>query len=246
MDGWSYNGSSWANVVQLRNTGFAVTGGLGATGVYSTTTASAANTFVDTDGTLKRSTSTAALKTDIEDMDPAIALRLVQQFRAVWYRSLCPGDKAEWSWFGAIAEEVALIDPRFVHFGYFDDDYEMVTIDDGDVQEPVIDTVMIDKIDIELRDGVPVQIIKQVATQVPRVTQVQVVGVDGQPVVKADGNPLMYAMPVTAPVRKSHQARQLKQGAVLSPVGLQYERFTVPLMMVAQMHEDRIAALEAA
>src|SRR4030042_401776 len=84
-----------------------VTGNLSATGVYSTTTASASNVFVETDGTLKRSTSMLALKTDIENMEPAIALRLVELFRAVWYRSLCPAHNSQWFSFGGIAEEVA-------------------------------------------------------------------------------------------------------------------------------------------
>lgn len=246
------------DTADISSTGLAVTGALSATGVYSVTTASAANVFVDTAGNLARSTSTAALKTAVEDMEPALALRLVELFRAVWYRSLCPGDNADWSWFGGIAEEVALIDPRFVHYGYLDTDYEQVAIDDGEVQEPVTDVVLVDQSSIEIQNGVPVQIVKPVETQVPRVTHTQVVDAAGNPVTTpqtvtdAEGVestvlvPLMYPVPVMQTVRKSHQVRQLKADAKLSPVGLQYERFTVPLMVVTKLQNARLTALEAA
>ncbi len=225
--------------------------------MYAVTTASASNAFIDTNGQIKRSTSTAALKTDIEDMDPVLALRLVELFRAVWYRSLCPEDKAEWSWFGGIAEEVALIDPRFVHYGYLESDYEMITVDDGEVEEQISDTVLVDRTDIELVAGVPTQVIKQVETSIPRVTITQVVDLEGNPVIRTDitkdeaGNdiitqiPITYPVPVTRLVAKSHQEKKLKPTAVLVPIGLQYERFTVPLMLVAKMQEARIVALEA-
>ena len=36
--------------------------------------------------------------------------------RPVWYRSTCKSDCPEHSWWGFIAEEVAEIDPRLVHW----------------------------------------------------------------------------------------------------------------------------------
>lgn len=221
-----------------------VTGAMVAPGSYSTTTASAANMFVDTDGSFKRSTSTAALKTDIEDMEPAVALNLVNLFRAVWYRSLCAGDNPDWSWYGAIAEEVAAIDPRFVHFGYVDADYEIVTVDDGMVEEQIIDTVLVDKPVVEIVNGIPVLVVKQVETKVPRVDHVQLVDAAGAPVLDDKDQPRTYPVPVMQMVAKSHPEKRLKATAVASPIGLQYERFTAPLMLVAKLHGEEIAAMK--
>lgn len=253
------SGSVTTDLVSINDIGttLEVVGSISSTGVYSNTTASAANVFVDSSGNLVRSTSTRALKTEVEDMDPSIALKLVELFRAVWYRSLCPGDNPDWSWFGGIAEEVAQIDPRFVHYGYLDTDYEMVEVDDGEIEEQIVDTVLTDQTSIEIQNGVPVQITKQVETQVPRVEQVQVVDADGIPLTVErtmtddDGVetsvdvPLMHPVPVMQRVKKTHKERRLKSTATLSPVGLQYERFTVPLMLVTKLHEARITALEA-
>lgn len=141
-------------------------------GVYDSTTASAANVFVRNDGLLQRSTSSERYKKDIEDMDIERAKELVRLFRAVWYRSTCETDNNEWSYFGAIAEEVAKIDPRYVHWGYFPEDYE----------EHEEDNV------IKIR---------------------------------------------------------VKEGAQIKPVGLMYERFTVPLMMVSKDYEERLQRLES-
>jgi hypothetical protein len=40
----------------------------------------------------------------------------ILNIRPVWYRSLCEGNCPEHSWWGFIAEEVAEIDPRLVHW----------------------------------------------------------------------------------------------------------------------------------
>jgi hypothetical protein len=36
--------------------------------------------------------------------------------RPVWYKSTCDADNPAWGWWGFIAEEVAQIDPRLVHW----------------------------------------------------------------------------------------------------------------------------------
>jgi hypothetical protein len=36
--------------------------------------------------------------------------------RPVWYRSLADADRKDWSWYGLIAEEVAELEPRLVHY----------------------------------------------------------------------------------------------------------------------------------
>jgi hypothetical protein len=95
------------------------------------TTASAANAFLDSGSSpvnqLLRSTSSGRYKREVEDIDPAYA-DAVLQLRPVWYRSKVAHDPQDWSWYGLIAEEVAKIDPRLVHWGYRDEDWEEVEV----------------------------------------------------------------------------------------------------------------------
>jgi len=94
-----------------------------------TTTASGANAFLDSadSNRLYRSTSSLVYKRDIEDLDSNFADQILN-LRPVWYRSKCDADCQDWSWYGLIAEEVAEIDPRFVHYGYQEDAYELVDV----------------------------------------------------------------------------------------------------------------------
>lgn len=85
--------------------------------VYNTTTASAANVTVASDGTLQRSVSTGAMKTDVEAMDISHAQAIVMQSKPVWYRSIAAGDRSDWSWYSFIAEELANVDPRAATWG---------------------------------------------------------------------------------------------------------------------------------
>jgi len=82
---------------------------------YTYTTASAANVNVNAPGLLRRSTSSIKYKTNVETIEDQYADKLLQ-CRPVWYRSTCKGDRPEHSWWGFIAEEVAEIDPRLVHW----------------------------------------------------------------------------------------------------------------------------------
>ena len=95
----------------------------------ATTTASSANVFVDSadSNRLYRSTSSSVYKKNVESLD-AIAADKILDLRPVWYRSKCQNDRKDWSWYGLIAEEVAKIDPRFVHYGYQEDAYELVDV----------------------------------------------------------------------------------------------------------------------
>lgn len=83
------------------------------------TTASAANAFLDSASVpanqILRSTSSLRYKTDIEDLDHAKADAILQ-LRPVWYRSLADADRDDWSYYGLIAEEVATVEPRLVHY----------------------------------------------------------------------------------------------------------------------------------
>jgi len=96
--------------MRIRGNGF-----VSAPGVYSNTTAVAANVNVDSNGLIRRSTSSAKYKTDIETLQDSYADALLG-CRPVWYRSTCENDNPSWGWWGFIAEEVAAIDPRLVQW----------------------------------------------------------------------------------------------------------------------------------
>jgi hypothetical protein len=95
------------------------------------TTASAANAYLDNgaNNSLLRSTSSIKYKKDVEDLDHNLALKVLD-LRPVWYRSKSTADKAEWSHYGLIAEEVAQIEPRLVHYAYPEEAYEEVVRED--------------------------------------------------------------------------------------------------------------------
>jgi hypothetical protein len=85
--------------------------------IVDLTTASAANVFINTsNNTMYRSTSSGKYKTDIETLDDEHA-NIIFQLRPVWYRSTTGNDPEEYSYYGLIAEEVAEVEPRLVHFG---------------------------------------------------------------------------------------------------------------------------------
>jgi len=94
------------------------------------TTASAANAFLDSaaDNQLYRSTSSIRYKKDVESIEQKYADNALN-LRPVWYRSKAPNDNGEWSWYGLIAEEVAEIDPRLVHWTYPDEAYDVQDVD---------------------------------------------------------------------------------------------------------------------
>lgn len=93
------------------------------------TTASAANAFLDSGASpanqLLRSTSSLRYKREIEDMWLENAKGLLNA-RPVYYRSAIETDDQDHSHWGLIAEELADIDPRLVHFGYKDSDWDEV------------------------------------------------------------------------------------------------------------------------
>ena len=82
---------------------------------YDSTTATAANLVVQSDGRFIRSTSSGKYKTDVETLEDSYADALLN-CRPVWYRSLSSADNPFYGYWGFIAEEVAKIDPRLVHW----------------------------------------------------------------------------------------------------------------------------------
>lgn len=118
------NNADTINLLLLENSGVAKFINVG-------TTASAANAFLDSgaSNSLLRSTSSIKYKTAVESIDPTF--NKVLGLRPVWYRSLAAGDNPAWGFWGLIAEEVAAIDPKLVHYGYQEDQYETVKGDKG-------------------------------------------------------------------------------------------------------------------
>jgi hypothetical protein len=111
------------------STGDGLTGGGNLNFSGATTTANAANAFLNSGSTpanrIFRSTSSLRYKTEIEDIEQERFLGVLN-LRPVWYRSLSEVDRSDWSWYGLIAEEVAEIEPRLVHWTYSEDSYEEI------------------------------------------------------------------------------------------------------------------------
>lgn len=117
----SADGSVWQDGLRIAGDGRASFPAAG-------TTAAAANAVLDSasGNSLLRSTSSRRYKRDIEPLDPAAAERVLD-LAPVRYRSAAPQDRADWSWYGLLAEDVAAVDPRLVHWGYQDDQYEALS-----------------------------------------------------------------------------------------------------------------------
>jgi hypothetical protein len=89
------------------------------TTIRDSTTATGGNGYVNPSlGWLGRSTSSIRYKHAVEDAEAANSETVVFGSRPVWYRSLCEIDNKDWSYWGFIAEEVAELDPRLVHWGH--------------------------------------------------------------------------------------------------------------------------------
>jgi hypothetical protein len=111
------NGAQTTEYFKIRGDGY-----IFSTPTYNNTFASSANVYVNTDGSFGRATSSIRFKTDIEDLK-IDTTSILSQMRPIWYRSLSENDKKDWSWYGFIAEELAEIEPRLVHWAYPSEDY---------------------------------------------------------------------------------------------------------------------------
>ncbi|MCE2910222.1 MAG: tail fiber domain-containing protein [Burkholderiaceae bacterium] len=93
------------------------------------TTASAANAFLNSGSSpanqLLRSTSSLRYKTDVRDL-PASYLDAVMELRPVVYKSNAEADDQSIDWVGLIAEEVAEVAPRLVHYTTLEEDGPLV------------------------------------------------------------------------------------------------------------------------
>lgn len=92
------------------------------------TTGSAANAFINNGSAgyanqILRSTSSIKFKQNVEDLQVEFSKKIFE-LRPIWYRSTAEADRKDWSWYGLVAEEVAAIEPRLVHWTYEDTQYE--------------------------------------------------------------------------------------------------------------------------
>lgn len=106
----NYNNGTYNNVIESTNAG-------APRFVSLATTVNAANAYLDGSYVLSYSSSSSRYKKDIETVDSQYSDN-VFKLRPVWYRSKTEVDRSDWSWYGLIAEEVAEIDPRLVHWKY--------------------------------------------------------------------------------------------------------------------------------
>jgi hypothetical protein len=106
----NYNGGTYNDVLESTQVGAVRFPSL-------QTTVSAANAHLDGSYILYYSSSSSQYKKDIESIDSQYSDNVLK-LRPVWYRSKTDADRKDWSWYGLIAEEVAEIDPRLVHWKY--------------------------------------------------------------------------------------------------------------------------------
>lgn len=111
---WQFNSGTWKEVMFFLSTGDMVVNGL----PYfpgATTTANAANAYIDStnNNQLVRSTSSVRYKDNVTDLNSEQINNLLK-FRPITYTSLCAMDDKSLKYYGLIAEEVALIEPRLV------------------------------------------------------------------------------------------------------------------------------------
>ena len=92
-------------------------GRLQSVGTVNYPTSNAANVYMDSTGKLLYGGSSLRYKTEVETMEDSYADALLN-VRPVWFRSTCEADNPDHSFWGFIAEEVAEIDPRLVHYDY--------------------------------------------------------------------------------------------------------------------------------
>ena len=105
-----YDATGTDRVISVRNDNNLVS-----TTAYGRTTSSGANMNIDSAGFIRRSTSSAKYKTNVETIEDSYS-QAILDCRPVWYRSISDGDNPQWGWWGFIAEEVAEIDPRLVQW----------------------------------------------------------------------------------------------------------------------------------
>ena len=102
---------------------------------YNTTTALAANCNLVGTGLVRRSTSSLRFKTSVEPIDSAWADKLLE-LKPINYKSTAPADgdvDSSWTFYGFGAEDVALVDPRYVFWNTHENVHDEATGDNTSV-----------------------------------------------------------------------------------------------------------------
>jgi hypothetical protein len=97
-------------------------------GIYSNTTANAANIYAGSDGSILRSTSSPKFKNIMEPISIEYSKNIFEIAKkcTVFYKSKSEHDNPDWTFYGLDADKIAEIEPRLAHWGYFDENYEFV------------------------------------------------------------------------------------------------------------------------
>jgi hypothetical protein len=191
--GWIYKSTGYAAIIQMRAdlggiylyvatsgtsgtaAGFSNYLGITSAGLvksiptYNSTSASAANVFIDSGGTLHRSTSSARYKKNIQSLAAKRSDTLLH-LRPVTYQSTCKDDDQNTEWLGLIAEEVANVEPTLVHWGA--SKYKTVDVEDG-FQHIIPDTTAPLQPEGVMYDRLTVLLIQKVQEQEKRIAMLE-------------------------------------------------------------------------
>ena len=117
-------------------------GHVGASGWFlgqHSTTSTAANCHIGTNGLISRSTSSIRYKKDVEDLWDEVAENVVNNLRPVFFRPKRVNKHedfmADWSQIGLIAEEVHEVEPRLVHYKIHEDGFD----EEGNAKTSLLD-----------------------------------------------------------------------------------------------------------
>jgi hypothetical protein len=133
-------------------------------GVYNTVVSASANVLSSSDMQLRRTSSSARYKKDIETLEHEVADRVLD-LRPVWFKAKESNtdNPEQWSYVGLIAEEVAEVEPRLVFYKTvevnYDENGNVITGEDGKptyetLETPVPESVQYEKVAVYLLDVV--------------------------------------------------------------------------------------------
>jgi hypothetical protein len=133
-------------------------------GVYNTVVSASANVLSSSDMQLRRTSSSARYKKDIETLEHEVADKVLD-LRPVWFKAKESNtdNPEQWSYVGLIAEEVAEVEPRLVFYKTvevnYDENGNVITGEDGKptyetLETPIPESVQYEKVAVYLLDVV--------------------------------------------------------------------------------------------
>jgi hypothetical protein len=208
-------------------------------------TAASGNAALDADNanSIRRSVSALSDMAKVETLESPWA-DVVMNMRPVWYESAHDAGK---SFYGLVAEEVAALDERLVHWVYPDSAYDLVT-EEHEESIPDMKTVKVKVDRIVEVDGKAILKTEVVDKEVPKMRRVPVVDENGKAVFAVDESngkkvQAVASFPVMKLVKRNVIKRVLKEGAEMIPDGVMYDRLSVFLIHLARKQRKEIEAL---